>query len=151
MVDAVLYVSRSTIPETGAVEQFMDIKFTSLARNSALDLTGFLIATPVYFAQFLQGKGSSLGCVMQSIRRDERHTEIDEAPLLHFDELLFPRWQTGWFGPGSFTHNYVERLLGECHGHLTEQGAAALLRSMKTIFPAGTSRPFCRHSFAKRL
>jgi hypothetical protein len=130
---ALLYVSRSLLPASLDNEQLIDIQAVSLARNSQLDLTGVLIATPVFFTQYLEGAAPALAAVMGSIRADPRHTEIAEMQPAPRAAARFPAWRMACFPPGSFTSRHLEPILARHHGALAPADADALLAFMTDL------------------
>ncbi|MGN6376815.1 MAG: BLUF domain-containing protein, partial [Sphingomonas sp.] len=76
MFSSLLYVSQSLLDYPADADQLTDIQAVSIARNSELDITGALIATPEYFAQYLEGDRDALHLLIRSIRRDPRHTQM---------------------------------------------------------------------------
>ncbi|WP_404710703.1 BLUF domain-containing protein [Sphingomonas sp. MMS24-J13] len=137
VVSSLLYVSRSTVPASGLAKELADIQYTSLARNSECDLTGVLIATPVFFAQILEGPIGSLTGVMRSIRADARHVEIDEDGPNGLEGRSFRHWSMACFGPDSFTSRQIEPAIMRCHGSMSPRKAVELISFIKTIIPAG--------------
>eukprot|EP01035_Chromulina_nebulosa_P009301 gene9301-12562_t len=107
MIDSLLYVSRRSPTEALDDTVLEAIELIALSRNSELDLTGVLIATPSHFAQFLEGGRAALDAVMTSIRADARHTEVMVADAPVAGRRLFPAWRMACFGPGNFMSRHV--------------------------------------------
>lgn len=144
MPSALLYVSRSLLPASLDNDQLIDIQTVALARNSLLDLTGVLIATPAFFTQYLEGAAPALAAVMASIRVDSRHTDIAEMQPARSTTPRFPAWRMACFPPGSFTSRHVEPILARHHGTLAPADADALLAFMTELT---TGFPFAPPSF----
>ena len=75
---ALLYVSRSLIPQEGpdearALEAIVE---TAAERNLACRLTGALVHAGGSFAQWLEGPDEEVAQVMASIEADRRHAEV---------------------------------------------------------------------------
>ena len=76
-----VYRSVALVPATD--RENLNILRTAMARNSSMDVTGFLLRNPAYFYQCLEGAEPSLNKIMSSIISDTRHFAVE---ILMFDE-----------------------------------------------------------------
>ena len=135
MPSSILYVSRSSLSPDEESEQLAAIRLVSQRRNAALDVTGVLVATPCYFAQFLEGEAASLDSLMGRIRADRRHSDIFIADTLPFGFTVFPGWRMACFPSGSFTSRHVQPLLEHRHGVISPIEASRLVQFLRRIVP----------------
>lgn len=141
MFSSLFYISQSALSLPRDSEELSDIQFQSTARNSQLDLTGFLVATPSHFTQYLEGDAHSLSQVMNSIRSDARHYAIREWELPPECKRRFPWWRMATFPPGTFTSRHVEPLLGGDEEPLSRTTVEEILKLMQLVaFPTGAGR-----------
>ena len=84
-----------------------DIVAGSLVKNAALDLTGALFFTGIYFAQILEGPSYALDQLMSWIHRDARHTNIVLIERIPVNTRKFPDWGMAYYGPISFVTQHV--------------------------------------------
>lgn len=102
-----LYVSTSRLrlPEREAeVDRIVD---WSRGRNADLDVTGALVFTERNFAQYLEGPAGGVDRLMESIERDERHTDVRIVYRRPLKERLFPNWTLAYAGPSTFVAGHV--------------------------------------------
>lgn len=130
---SLLYVSRSEVRlpnEAGAVDA---IVATSMSRNPGLGVTGALVFTERQFAQYLEGPEASVRELMESIRRDCRHSDLH----MIFDKPLqgrrFPTWAMAYAGPSTFVAGHV-LTLGEADTPGRQTKAAERLISLMRQF-----------------
>ena len=97
-----VYVSCATTSFSNA--KLLEMVKRARARNGALDVTGMLLYKDGNFIQALEGKGSAVREIFETIRRDPRHqavtvvlNEIDSAR--HFEQPLGFRHLTDPEGP----------------------------------------------------
>lgn len=69
------------------------ILHTARDRNQALGVTGCLHHEDGLFFQWLEGPADSLRQVMDSIKRDDRHNEIDVLDQGALDQRRFQDWR----------------------------------------------------------
>jgi hypothetical protein len=130
---ALLYVSRVAIDPDRLAWTLADIQTVSVARNTAFDITGLLIATPSYFAQYMEGPRGSLATIMDCIQRDPRHCEIRvirDGPLAR---RIGGFWRLVRVEPGSFEARHVTPLLARAHQQPDEAGVAALMGLIRRL------------------
>lgn len=92
-IHLIVYASRSLIPPAYADQEIGDLVAKSVERNRRGGITGALLYTEnERFAQALEGDATAVQAVMDSIRRDPRHTHI---VMLH-DGAMATRAFGGW-------------------------------------------------------
>ena len=125
MIERLLYISESQLSQSEAPSGVADIVTGSVLKNVALDLTGALFFTGIYFAQILEGPSDLLDQVMSSIYRDARHTNIILIERIPIDTRKFPDWGMAYYGPISFVTQHVLDVLhceeGPERHHATER------------------------------
>ena len=125
-----LYVSSCLLsPEEVAVE-LNDIVFTSRRRNVSLEVSGALLFTGKRFAQYLEGPGSGVSALRESILRDSRHENIIEISGQTPDTRRFSGWSLAYAGPSQFVASVVHKALTEALAD-SEQGAGILIRLLE--------------------
>jgi len=133
MTRTLLYVSCSKVafPDRGEIQNIVDV---ARARNSTLDVTGGLIATPKSFSQVLEGPSDAIDELMESICRDVRHEQV----LVVLDHLVerrrFPLWAMAYSGPAT----YVQRLIDPLAAAPKEANAASCQRLIRFIHEYST-------------
>ncbi|HEX7694354.1 MAG TPA: BLUF domain-containing protein [Sphingomonas sp.] len=128
-----LYISRNLLG-AGSDDQMLDIRARSLARNSQLELSGMLVATPVHFVQVIEGPDESVEALVEILAADTRHTDpvtLDDRPI---ERRLFRRWTMLTFMAGGFLERYLEPAI-----------------SVQLAIPAQGSRGEPMMSFLKRI
>jgi hypothetical protein len=138
---SVLYISRSQLPPPASKEQWHEIQNVSLARNSMLDVTGVLIATPDLFAQFLEGSTTALQEVMDSILADSRHIDVVVVQPAPSTVRRFPEWRMGCFGPGTFVSRHLQPTIQRHHRSMTTSDASAFVEFLQSLCPDGGRSP----------
>lgn len=131
MLSSLLYVSRSSLQRSEEAEQLEAIRGSALTRNVILDVTGFLVVTPTYFAQYLEGAAEAVDGLMASIKADARHHDLRRSPPLLLRYRLFPSWRMTCFPSSSFISSHVEPLVMNCHA---EMGATSVFRLIKFVW-----------------
>ncbi len=134
---SLVYVSSSTLDYRRDETALEDIRLVSLARNSLLDVTGFLIATPAYFAQLLEGDGHALDALMLSIERDPRHSDVAVIERRDVEERRYPRWSMACFGPSSFVSRSIHPVLASLHRGEGSPGIPELRALIHQLVPSG--------------
>ncbi|MGU3663986.1 BLUF domain-containing protein [Methylobacterium sp. A49B] len=104
MDGSLLYVSRRVSSDADV----RDIVATSRARNAGLRITGALVASRSRFAQILEGPRSGVDALMDSIRRDPRHTGVEVLVYDDIDGRRFADWTLAYSGASV----YVDGLIG---------------------------------------
>lgn len=96
-----LYVSESAFPMGHPSDQ--DILRVSRRRNQLLGLTGYLFRNETHFLQILEGPRDAIDMVAGSIRRDLRHHNLREWPIVEVPRRSFEGWDMG-YGPCDRDH-----------------------------------------------
>jgi hypothetical protein len=124
---ALLYVSRVAIDADQQAAALADIQTVSVARNTASDITGLLIATPSHFAQLLEGPRASIDAVMRAILNDPRHRDIRVVRNMPIARRLGDSWRLLSFDSGSFEERHVTPVLERAHSRQDDASTAALM------------------------
>jgi hypothetical protein len=130
---ALLYVSRVAVDADRLAWSLADIQTVSVARNTACNITGLLIATPHYFAQLIEGSRDGLDAVMARIRADSRHVDIkiiNDGPA---HRRIGPSWRLFRFDAGSFEERHVTPVLERAHRDSDKDGTGALMTLVRRL------------------
>lgn len=125
---SLLYASRVTIDPDQLALTLADIQTQSVARNTAHDITGLLIATPRYFAQLLEGPSSALDAVLFDILTDRHHADIQVLQRGTITARIGQSWRLIRFNPGSFEERHVTPVIERAHRDASDENADALMR-----------------------
>ena len=90
----VIYVSTATNQLSS--EQLRDLLSFSRHRNNSLGLTGLLLYARNRFMQVLEGPEEAVKEVIDSIRRDCRHKNMDILRYEKKEARNFPDWRMGF-------------------------------------------------------
>lgn len=112
---SVIYVSRPLIEPADRQQCLTDIQTVSIARNSTLDITGLLIASPEFFAQVLEGPAEDVAAVMASISADPRHSDLRVVRRSESPTRRFPRWRMACFDSADFGNTAITPVLAAAH------------------------------------
>jgi hypothetical protein len=112
---SLIYISQSLIERPDRTEVLDQIEAASIARNSMLDLTGLLIASPNHFAQLLEGPILSVWAVMSSIMADPRHTDVRIVRDARVGKPCCPNWRMARFDSEAFGNAWISPLLLAAH------------------------------------
>ena len=96
-----IYQSRALIENDAALHN--DILITSQIRNKSLGVSGFLHREDDTFVQYLEGTPHSLETLMQSIRRDPRHTNLVVLAESELKSRYFQGWKMGFANPDTLS------------------------------------------------
>lgn len=127
---SLLSVSRCAVPLAEWSAVVMDIQLVSAARNSMLDITGLLIATPGWFTQLLEGPPENVDSVLMSILADMRHCDMRIIRRKMIERPRCATWRVVRFEQGSFEAMHVRPLLEKAH---QQSEADAILRLDRLI------------------
>lgn len=127
---SLIYVSRSLLSWDEAAAAIDDIIATSLARNAREAITGALLYTGANFVQILEGPEMAVRRLMDGIRRDPRHDQVDVLDTLTSAPRLFEGWSMAYIGDSLYIRRHVEALLTEPQG---SDGLTAAIRRMRHI------------------
>lgn len=130
---SLLYVSEVAVDADHLAWALADILTVSIARNTACDITGLLIATPRYFAQLMEGASSSLDSVMARIMADPRHINIRIVRHGLLDRRIGGSWRLLRFEPGSFEERHVTPVLARAHAEGNDEHIGALMHLMTRL------------------
>ena len=106
---SLLYVSRRCGNTIGCTAHVEDIVTVARSRNSALGVTGALVAAPDHFAQMLEGTAAAIDELMLSIAGDPRHEIIDVIDLAPRFNREFAGWSLVYCGES----DYVSAMLSD--------------------------------------
>lgn len=90
----ILYVS--TLAPDAPICVVADIAAWSRVANQSRDITGLLVFDGIHFCQQFEGSGIEVAALMDRVRQDPRHTDVE---LLHHGPLAgrrFGRWSLGY-------------------------------------------------------
>jgi hypothetical protein len=106
-----MYASRSLLPGAWADRAIDDIVSASRARNAELDVTGALLFTGGWFAQFIEGSADAVAELRDSIGRDRRHADVKTLRSDRLSERIFDGWSLAYAGPSLFVTRQVNAAL----------------------------------------
>lgn len=113
MESSLLYVSRKTVTWPDDAADVAAITEVARARNADLAVTGALISTRANFAQLLEGPTAAIDALMESIRRDPRHSEVMVVSAGPIARRQFATWSLAYAGPATYVAAALEPLLAE--------------------------------------
>ncbi|RVQ69587.1 BLUF domain-containing protein [Croceicoccus ponticola] len=132
-------VSQPTCWTRSRKETLDDIQAVSQARNSALNVTGVLIATTTHFAHVLEGPKDAVESVLTSIMSDPRHCRVNVVRRTPIFRRRFPVWRLARMDRGRFASFALAGTLKRLHTapdretlHHFDQLTDALARSYHT-------------------
>ena len=94
LLHEILYVS--TLAADAPISVVADIAAKSRIDNQRRDITGLLVFDGMHFCQQFEGSDVEVAALMERIRQDPRHTDVE---LLHHGPLAerrFRRWSLGY-------------------------------------------------------
>ena len=107
MIHSLLYVSRSTLELPRQANEVDAIVEVARSRNHRLGVTGALVFTERNWAQNLEGSEAAVEELMDSIRSDRRHTEVEVVYRENIPARRFPTWAMAYAGPSTFVAGNV--------------------------------------------
>ena len=107
MIASLLYVSRSMLELPRQAAEVDAIVRVAQSRNRSLGVTGALVFTQRHWAQNLEGPEEAVEALMDSIRRDSRHADVDEVYRETIPDRRFPTWAMAYAGPSTFVAGNV--------------------------------------------
>lgn len=110
-LEALIYISQSTLDLDSAAGSIDRIVVQSLRRNPTLELTGALIYTGGHFAQRLEGPSASIDELMEWLGNDVRHTNMTIVERYELSSRLFANWSMAYSGPSLFIERQIHRVL----------------------------------------
>jgi hypothetical protein len=119
------YVSRPVTTEPALARQCAaEILAVAQPRNAALNITGALLSSPLWFAQVLEGESASVEALYASIARDPRHRDLRLLSLRPIGRRAFARWSMAHAGeaPAALIRRALDQWnrLGACDAALRE-------------------------------
>lgn len=139
MLRSLLYVSKSTLslPEQGwQVEEIVKL---SRHFNAKVNITGALMFTELYFAQFLEGPGDEIDALFKRIRRDPRHERLDIVRESVQEVRVFPGWSMAYSGPHLFVGSQFSAFTALAGQRERARAADHLIATMAALVQAGRS------------
>jgi hypothetical protein len=82
-------------------DEFIDLVRTSVANNKKLNLTGILLFDGQYFFQVLEGDQGDVNSLLKTIKKDERHKDIQTISSRPIAARLFPKWSMELIDPSN--------------------------------------------------
>lgn len=105
---------------------------TSVAWNESVNITGVLIYSGGYFAQYLEGDKDNVDRLLDRIRADLRHHSLVVSSKELTNERLFPQWSLAYAGDIGFVKNEITRLFNSARtGKLTRQSPLRMINLMR--------------------
>jgi hypothetical protein len=81
---------------SGYSPDFEQIGSVACRNNGRFQITGFLICTPNWYCQILEGEQQNLDTLMAVIARDQRHFNVTLLESTTCSTRLFAHWAMGW-------------------------------------------------------
>ncbi len=134
MTFTLTYVSVSRIPESQSIAAVNEIVATSRKRNEADGITGALIFTGTDFAQTLEGPEEAVLTLMDRIRADPRHTDIEVVHEASKNLRMFQDWSMAYSGLTSFVRRQVEATRSRASAQYGYDVASSELRNLMLNF-----------------
>jgi hypothetical protein len=127
-----LYVSRSLLrlpDQSGEVDRIVTV---ARRENERLGVTGALVFTRAHFAQVLEGEQQAVETLMERIRRDSRHTDVNVVSAGVREGRLFPHWSMAYSGGSLYVDRHIKPLLAPAaEPDSTDRLAEKLVRLMR--------------------
>lgn len=130
-----LYASRSVFPGSDSQTIVSDIVDISRVKNRKLAVTGALIFTGSFFAQYIEGPPDGVESLKASISRDERHVDVRTITAGPVPARRFADWSLAYSGETAT----FDRLVSLAH-KLPGSGGEKLLMEMIRKFSSGLAR-----------
>ncbi len=107
-VFTIAYHSRNLIEDQtlNSTVEFQRLLEQARARNARFGITGALLFSQGRFVQVLEGDEGPVTDVLEMIKRDPRHTEIDVLPARYVRERKFAQWSMAFVGASPQAKNY---------------------------------------------
>lgn len=96
-------IEQQTMNSAAEIQRLLE---QSRDRNAQLGITGALLFNEGRFVQILEGDEASVMEVVESIRRDSRHTDIDMLPPRIMPERSFADWSMAFVGVSPQAQSY---------------------------------------------
>jgi hypothetical protein len=135
---SLIYMSRSLLTDKEAPEAIEEIIATSLDRNGREDITGALLFTGVNFVQILEGPEHAVLALMEGIKRDERHEQVEVVETISEATRMFEGWSMAYVGDATFAKSAVRNLLVSADRSGARTDAIRRLRRLMREFVHGS-------------
>lgn len=126
------YVSTPLIPVADRPNVLDDLQAGAIASNSALDITGILLATPLYFAEWLEGPDGNVRAVLERNLADPRHHDLRVIRKSFVEARRIPTWRMVRFEGEYFGDAGITPLLAAAH----DEGGRDAARRLDRLFDA---------------
>jgi hypothetical protein len=140
-IRCLLYVSESCLAWPQDAAEVDEIVAVARRRNEMLSVTGALVYTRTHFAQVLEGASAAIDAVMDSIRRDARHRNIQIVADEPLDARHFPDWTMAYSGASFYVDRQIRPLLHGATDHPRRRRAATGLLTFMREFAADQTPP----------
>lgn len=107
MVTSLLYVSRSNLQLPREAAEIDAIVAAAQLYNPTVGITGALVFTERLFSQNLEGDDDALDALMDNIRRDPRHRDVEIVYREKIPARRFDTWALAYAGPSTFVAGNV--------------------------------------------
>ena len=94
LLHEILYVSK--LAADAPIRVVADIAAKSRIANQSRDITGLLVFDGMHFCQQFEGGDIEVAALMERIRCDPRHTNIEILQNASLAERRFKRWSLGY-------------------------------------------------------
>lgn len=129
---SVTYISRSRIEAFDSARTLDDLQAVSMARNSALDITGALVATPDFFVERFEGPAKNVDAVMASTLADQRHHDVRIVQQRDIGASQFKSWRILRLGGDSAGTGGIAEVIAAAH----ERGDPFAVRRLERLIDA---------------
>jgi hypothetical protein len=127
-----LYVSTCRLARGSAMEEVYHLVAGARASNRRLSVSGTLIFSGTYFAQYLEGPEEKLSLLFQRICRDPRHGQIRVLLDSRRERREFPRRSLQFSGPSMFVDRHIGQFFDEdLQGQQRKLAVGQLLQMMR--------------------
>lgn len=109
------YVSRPFEESKDTARMLDAIEAVSLARCSALEVTGILLVSTMFFVQILEGDKNEVEGIMDRITADPRHHDIKTIRSQPIERRNFENWRMVRFGRSTFAASTLDPLFAELY------------------------------------
>ncbi|MEE7448994.1 blue light sensor protein [Methylobacterium radiotolerans] len=133
MEGSLLYVSRS-LASPSDVRLIVE---TSRTRNARLQVTGALVASRSRFAQILEGPRAGVDALMDSIRRDVRHTGVEVLLYDDIERRRFADWTLAYSGASVYVDGLISALTERAQAQPHPSDLRRLVRGIEELARAG--------------
>ncbi len=104
---SLLYVSRSCLAPGETEFEVNKIVATARSQNEPAGITGALIFTQTHFAQYLEGPADAVDALMEKLRQDPRHADVQVVRAHQFTRRHFSDWSMAYGGSSIYVAHLV--------------------------------------------